>query len=75
MDSKSNVYMDNPGNSMACGLGLKFKTGAIAIRAEYEYFDTDVSGIGFTSAGVSWHFQQCQVGILSNTIRKYNAGR
>lgn len=53
----SNVsIIDDSGNDMAYGIGLRFQIGSIAIRGEYEYFDLDGSEIGLLSAGASWTF-------------------
>ena len=48
--------LDDSGNDMAYGIGVKFKLGSLAIRAEYERFDTDVADIDYISAGVAWTF-------------------
>jgi opacity protein-like surface antigen len=56
-DSDSNIaQMDDSGNDMAYGLGLRFQIGSIAIRGEYEYFDLDDTDLSMLSAGVSWTF-------------------
>jgi len=48
--------LDKSGNDMAYGIGLRFQLGRIAIRGEYEIFDTDLIDIGYASAGVSLTF-------------------
>ena len=54
-DTLSSI-LDNTGNDMAYGLGLKFKVLSLTVRTEYEYFDTDMGDMGFVSAGISWTF-------------------
>lgn len=58
-DSDSDVLtsiLDNTGSDMAYGLGLKFKLLSLTVRAEYEYFDTDMGDLDFVSVGLSWTF-------------------
>jgi len=56
-NSDSNIaQLDDSGNDMAYGLGLRFQIGSIAIRGEYEYFDLDDTDLSMLSAGVSWTF-------------------
>jgi len=56
-DSSSNlIQLDDSGNDMAYGVGLRFQIGSLAIRGEYEYFDLDVRDLDMLSAGVSWTF-------------------
>ena len=50
------AQIDDSGNDMAYGLGLRFQIGSIAIRGEYEYFDLDDTDLSMLSAGVSWTF-------------------
>jgi len=49
-------FLDESGNDMAYGIGAKFQIGSFVVRAEYEYFDLDISDVGFLSLGVSWTF-------------------
>ena len=56
-NTDSNIaQIDDSGNDMAYGLGLRFQIGSIAIRGEYEYFDLDDTDLSMLSAGVSWTF-------------------
>jgi len=56
-DSSSNItLLDDSGNDMAYGIGLRFQIGSFAIRGEYEYFDLDDRDLDMLSAGVSWTF-------------------
>ncbi len=55
-NSDSNINLDDSGNGMAYGVGVRFQIGSFGIRAEYEYFDLDSTDIGMFSAGVSWTF-------------------
>jgi len=48
--------LDNSGNDMAYGIGIRFQIGSLGIRGEYEYFDLESTNIGMVSAGVSWTF-------------------
>jgi hypothetical protein len=54
-DSNINV-LDDSGNNMAYGVGVRFQIESFGIRAEYEYFDLDSTNIGMFSVGVSWTF-------------------
>lgn len=55
--SDSNINsLDNSGNDMAYGIGIRFHLGSVAIRGEYEYFDIEGSNIGMYSVGASWTF-------------------
>jgi outer membrane immunogenic protein len=56
-NSSSDItQIDDSGNNMAYGIGLRFQIGSIAIRGEYEYFDLKSTDVGMLSAGVSWTF-------------------
>ena len=48
--------LDESGNDMAYGVGVRFQIGSFGIRGEYEYFDLDTANLGMFSAGVSWTF-------------------
>ena len=54
-DSDSSL-LDDSGNDMAYGVGVRFQIGSFGIRGEYEYFDLDNANVGMFSAGVSWTF-------------------
>ncbi|MBI5550630.1 MAG: porin family protein [Desulfobacterales bacterium] len=54
-DSNSSQIEDS-GNDMAYGIGLRFQIGSFGIRGEYEYFDLEKTDVGMLSAGVSWTF-------------------
>lgn len=55
--SDSNIpQLDDSGNDMAYGIGLRFQIGSLGIRGEYEYFDLKGANVGMLSAGVSWTF-------------------
>ena len=56
-DSSSNIIqLDDSGNDMAYGVGLRFQIGSLAIRGEYEYFDLDGRDLDMLSVGFSWTF-------------------
>ena len=58
-NSDSDVFqgiLDKSGNDMVYGVGLRFQIGSIAVRAEYELFDTDAVDIDYVSVGASWTF-------------------
>ena len=56
-NSDSNINaLDDSGNDMAYGIGVRFQIGSFGIRGEYEYFDLDFGDVGMFSAGVSWTF-------------------
>lgn len=58
-DSDANLIeriLDDSGNDMAYGLGVRFQVGPVALRAEYERFDTNKIDIDYLSAGVAWTF-------------------
>ena len=48
--------LDDSGNDMAYGIGAKFQIGSLGLRVEYEYFDLDISDVGYLSVGASWTF-------------------
>jgi hypothetical protein len=50
------AQIDDSGNDMAYGVGLRFQIGSIGIRGEYEYFDMEDTNVGMLTAGVSWTF-------------------
>ena len=53
----SNIpQLDDSGNDMAYGIGVRFQIGSFGIRGEYEYFDLEDTNVGMVSAGVSWTF-------------------
>ena len=56
-DRESNIsQIDESGNDMAYGIGLRFQIGSVGIRGEYEYFDLDKTDVGMFSVGASWTF-------------------
>ena len=58
-DSKSSILdglLDDSGNDMAYGIGLRFQVGSLAFRAEYERFDVKLVDVDYISAGVCWTF-------------------
>jgi opacity protein-like surface antigen len=49
-------FLDDSGNDMAYGIGVKFQIASFGVRAEYESFDIDIADVGFLSLGVSLTF-------------------
>lgn len=47
---------DDSGSDPAYGVGARLQLGSIALRAEYELFDTDTVDIDFFSVGAAWTF-------------------
>jgi len=48
--------LDESGNDMVYGIGVRIQLGSLAVRAEYERFDTGVIDVDYVSAGASWTF-------------------
>lgn len=48
--------LDDSGNDMGYGIGVRFQAGSLALRAEYEIFETSVADMGYASAGICWTF-------------------
>jgi opacity protein-like surface antigen len=49
-------FLDDSGNDMAYGIGVRFQIGSIALRAEYELFDLDIADVDYVSVGAAWTF-------------------
>ncbi len=54
-DSKSSGG-DDSGSDPAYGVGASIQLGSIALRAEYELFETDSIDIDYFSVGAAWTF-------------------
>lgn len=48
--------LDESGNDMVYGVGVRIQLGSLAVRAEYERFDTGVIDVDYVSAGASFTF-------------------
>ncbi|MGB3620587.1 MAG: porin family protein [Ketobacter sp.] len=52
----NNIGASDDSTDPAYGIGAKFQLGSLAIRAEYEVFETDNFDLDFTSVGVAYTF-------------------
>jgi len=48
--------LDRTNTHFAAGAGAQYKLGALALRAEYEYFNTGGANPGLISLGITWTF-------------------
>ena len=48
--------LDKSSSDMAYGIGARIQFGSLAVRAEYEMFDIDITDVDYFSVGISWTF-------------------